>query len=85
MVFERSINIIICDKMMLEKSRDYMNARRVTKEYEVVVRGLNKNYLSIPPTGGIDEMKQVSDRFLYYCFHLYVLVPFFRLKCGKNI
>ncbi|XP_026810238.1 protein suppressor of forked [Rhopalosiphum maidis] len=60
LAFEQSINIMIADKMMIERSRDYMNARRVTKEYEVVIRGLNKNYPSVPPTGSLDEMKQVE-------------------------
>ena len=40
--FEQSINPIIAEKMTSEKSRDYMNARRVTKEYEACTRGLNK-------------------------------------------
>ncbi|KAL4083506.1 hypothetical protein QTP88_028822 [Uroleucon formosanum] len=60
LAFEQSINCMIADKVMIERSRDYMNARRVTKEYEVVIRGLNKNYPSAPPTGSLDEMKQVE-------------------------
>lgn len=68
LAFEQSINIMIADKMMIERSRDYMNARRVTKEYEVVIRGLNKNYPSAPPTGSLDEMKQVSVWFCYFYF-----------------
>jgi len=75
LAFEQSINIMIADKMMIERSRDYMNARRVTKEYEVVIRGLNKNYPSVPPTGSLDEMKQVSV-WLYYFFFSYVLINY---------
>lgn len=89
LAFEQSINIMIADKMMIERSRDYMNARRVTKEYEVVIRGLNKNYPSIPPTGSLDEMKQVSILFFYYCMYVsikYLLLNnFCRWNCGKNI
>lgn len=85
LAFEQSINIMIADKMMIERSRDYMNARRVTKEYEVVIRGLNKNYPSIPPTGSLDEMKQVRVRFCYYYMHLCILNYFCRWNCGKNI
>ena len=40
--FEQSINPIIAEKMTQERSRDYMTARRVAKEYEAVTRGLNK-------------------------------------------
>lgn len=85
LAFEQSINVMIADKMMIERSRDYMNARRVTKEYEVVIRGLNKNYPSIPPTGGLEEMKQVIlpryDIFMYILITIY----FFRWNYGKNI
>lgn len=66
LAFEQSINTMIADKMMIERSRDYMNARRVAKEYEVIIRGLNKNYPSVPPTGCSDEMKQVSVGFYYF-------------------
>lgn len=76
LAFEQSINIMIADKMMIERSRDYMNARRVTKEYEVVIRGLNKNFPSVPPTGGMDEMKQVSIRFYCGCVYVFIYLIF---------
>jgi len=89
LAFEQSINIMIADKMMIERSRDYMNARRVTKEYEVVIRGLNKNYPSVPPTGGLDEMKQVSvllSFFLFFfCSCVLIIIYFNRWNYGKNI
>lgn len=72
LAFEQSINIMIADKMMIERSRDYMNARRVTKEYEVVIRGLNKNFPSVPPTGGMDEMKQVSIKCFIIVTYMYL-------------
>lgn len=77
LAFEQSINIMIADKMMIERSRDYMNARRVTKEYEVVIRGLNKNFPSVPPTGGLDEMKQVNIYLILLLLFMYLLVNFF--------
>ncbi|GIY24116.1 cleavage stimulation factor subunit 3 [Caerostris extrusa] len=58
--YEQSINPIIADKMIQDRSRDYMNARRVSKEYEAVTRGLNRNALSTPPQGLPDELKQVD-------------------------
>merc|ERR1719445_978914 len=58
--FEQSINPMIAEKLTQERSRDYMNARRVAKEYEAVTRGLNKSNPSVPPTGSQDEAKQVE-------------------------
>ena len=48
--FEKSTNPILAEKMM-ERSREYMKARRVAKEYEAVIRGLNKTAPCVPPTG----------------------------------
>lgn len=58
--FEQNINPIISEKMSLERSRDYMNARRVAKELEAVTKGLNRNLPAIPPTLTKEEMKQVE-------------------------
>ena len=58
--FEQNINPIIADKMAIERSRDYMNARRVAKELEAVTRGLNRSAPSVPPTGHPEEVKQVK-------------------------
>lgn len=60
--FEQNINPIISEKMSLERSRDYMNARRVAKELEFVTKGLNRNLPAIPPTLTKEETKQVRDR-----------------------
>ena len=59
--FEQGINPIFAEKATQERSRDYMNARRVAKEYEAVTRGLNKQAASVPPTGSTEENKQVSS------------------------
>ncbi|GAB6030297.1 Cleavage stimulation factor subunit 3 [Chamberlinius hualienensis] len=58
--YEQSINPILAEKMVNERSRDYMNARRVAKEYETVTRGLNRNAPSVPPLNTPDESKQVE-------------------------
>jgi len=58
--FEQGINPIFAEKATQERSRDYMNARRVAKEYEAVTRGLNKQAASVPPTGSTEENKQVE-------------------------
>jgi len=57
--FEQNINPIIAEKMGMERSRDYMNARRVAKEFEAATRGVNRNAPSVPPTGTAEEVKQV--------------------------
>ncbi|RVE45605.1 hypothetical protein evm_009718 [Chilo suppressalis] len=58
--FEQSINTIIAERMAMERSREYMNARRVAKELETVTRGLNRNMPATPPTVDREEMKQVE-------------------------
>jgi len=45
--------------MVEDRSRDYMNARRVSKEYEVVTRGLNRNLPSVTPKNTPEEATQV--------------------------
>jgi hypothetical protein len=57
--FEQNINPIIAEKMGMERSRDYMNARRVAKEFEAATRGVNRNAPSVPPTVATEEVKQV--------------------------
>ncbi|KAI0232191.1 Cleavage stimulation factor subunit 3 [Lamellibrachia satsuma] len=58
--FENNINPLIAKKMQEDRGRDYMNARRVGKEYEVVTKGLNRNAASVPPQNIPDEVKQVD-------------------------
>lgn len=60
LIFIQAINPIIAEKMSIERSRDYMNARRVAKELEVQIRGINRNAPSIPPCGTSEEQKQVK-------------------------
>ncbi|XP_064490288.1 cleavage stimulation factor subunit 3-like isoform X2 [Ornithodoros turicata] len=59
-LYEQGINSLIAEKMITDRSREYMNARRVAKEYEAVTRGLNKNAPSVPPLGTPEELKQVE-------------------------
>jgi len=68
--FENGINPIIAEKMSMERSRDYMNARRVAKEHEAITRGLNRNFPSVPPTGSPEEARQVSFLILQCSFYL---------------
>ena len=67
---------MIAEKMTGEKSRDYMNARRVAKEYEAITRGLDRAFLSLPPCGSIEEIKQVIYFLLFY------LGNYFNFTCG---
>lgn len=64
--FEQGINPIIAEKMSMERSRDYMNARRVAKEHEAITRGLNRNFPSTPPTGSTEEIRQVFATVYYW-------------------
>jgi len=58
--YEQSINPMIAEKMINDRSRDYMNARRVAKEYEAATRGLNRNASSLPPSSRLEDLKQVE-------------------------
>lgn len=75
MTFEQGVNPIIAEKMTSERSRDYMNARRVAKEYEACTRGLNKAAPCVPPTGSQDEIRQVSSDWRLNPFLLLLLAP----------
>ncbi|XP_064627330.1 cleavage stimulation factor subunit 3-like [Lineus longissimus] len=58
--YENSINPLIAKKWTEDRSRDYMNARRVSKEYEIIIRGLNRTMPSVPPQNNPEEAKQVD-------------------------
>ena len=54
------MNPIIAERLTAERSRDYMNGRRVAKEYEAITRGLNKVAPSVPPTGNSFYLPKVT-------------------------
>ncbi|ESO84817.1 hypothetical protein LOTGIDRAFT_236052 [Lottia gigantea] len=58
--YETSVNPLIAKKMTEDRGREYMNSRRVAKEYEVVTRGLDRNSPSVPPQNSPGESKQVE-------------------------
>lgn len=58
--FEQSINPIIAEKMVQDRSRDHMNARRVAKEWEVTIRGINRAWPAAPPSFSSEELRQIE-------------------------
>lgn len=58
--YEQSINQMFVEKAISDRSKDYMNARRVAKEFEVITRGLNRNAPATPPTSSAEEVRQVD-------------------------
>ena len=77
---------MIAEKMIQDKSRDYMNARRVAKEYEAITRGLDRSFLSLPPCGSLEEIKQVGIRSvsnLKHSFHLDFNFALLKLRFGQ--
>lgn len=58
--FEQNVNPILAERMTADRSRDYLNARRVAKEYEAITRGLNKLAPSVPASGATEEQKQIE-------------------------
>ncbi len=78
----QAINPLIAKKMQEDRGREYMNARRVAKEYEAVTKGLNKNAPSIPPTNAPEEVKQVGGEtwkgkscFAEWCRSIQLILP----------
>ncbi|KAG9338136.1 hypothetical protein JZ751_027108 [Albula glossodonta] len=55
--YEEGINVHLAKKMIEDRSRDYMNARR---EYETVMKGLDRNAPSVPPQNSPQEAQQVE-------------------------
>ncbi|KAI1287093.1 Cleavage stimulation factor subunit 3 [Halotydeus destructor] len=58
--YEQGVNQIIAEKMTQDRSKDYMNARRVAKEYEATTRGLNRNAPAVPPSSDAEQFRQVD-------------------------
>lgn len=56
--YEQSINPAFAEKAVQDRSRDYMNARRIAKEWEVTIRGLNRLLPATPPTFSQEEQRQ---------------------------
>lgn len=48
------------DKAIADRSKDYMNARRVAKEFEAIARGLNRSAPAVPPQSTAEETRQVD-------------------------
>ncbi|XP_026682630.1 protein suppressor of forked [Diaphorina citri] len=90
--YEQSINPIIAEKIILERSREYMNARRVAKEFEVNTRGLNKNLPCIPPTGHAEEIKQTISPLSFKraredeksSYQVYISAALMEYYCSKD-
>lgn len=60
LAYEQNINPMFVDKAIADRSKDYMNARRVAKEFEAITRGLNRNAPAVPPQSTPEENRQVD-------------------------
>ncbi|KRY13566.1 Cleavage stimulation factor subunit 3 [Trichinella patagoniensis] len=58
--WEKSVNPVLAEKLIADKHRDYQSARRVMKEMETVMRGLNRNKVSVPPRRTLSEFRQFA-------------------------
>ncbi|XP_031552725.1 cleavage stimulation factor subunit 3-like [Actinia tenebrosa] len=58
--FEQGINKTLAKKLIDDKTRDYMNARRMSKEFEALTRGLVRGAPSTPHLGTPEEVKQLQ-------------------------
>ncbi|KRZ69535.1 Cleavage stimulation factor subunit 3 [Trichinella papuae] len=55
-----TVNPVLAEKLIADKHRDYQSARRVMKEMETVMRGLNRNKVSVPPRRTLSELRQFA-------------------------
>ena len=55
----QGINQVIAKKMIDDRTREYLNARRVSKELEANTRSLQRHNAATPPPGSSEEIKQV--------------------------
>lgn len=46
--------------MIEERSKDYSNAKRVAREFEMQNKGILRGIPSVPPLNSAEELKQVS-------------------------
>lgn len=56
--FEMSVNRMLAEKLIHEKTREYQNARRAVKECETVTHGFNRSLPAVPPTSVAFETTQ---------------------------
>ncbi|CAI5441860.1 unnamed protein product [Caenorhabditis angaria] len=59
-VYEKTINSTLAEKLIVERSREYQQSRKVEREMENLTRGLNRQAVSVPPKGTTAELKQVE-------------------------
>ncbi|EGT53338.1 CBN-SUF-1 protein [Caenorhabditis brenneri] len=58
--YEKGINLTLAEKLIVERGKEYQNARRVEKDLQLMTRGLNRQAVSVPPKGTSTEAKQVE-------------------------
>ncbi|KXJ23727.1 cleavage stimulation factor subunit 3 [Exaiptasia diaphana] len=58
--FEQGVNKTLAKKLIDDKTREYMNARRMGKEYEATTRGLVRGAPSTPHQGNSEEITQLQ-------------------------
>jgi len=56
--FENSINKMLAEKLIHEKTREYQNAKRAVREIESILVGFNRSIPATPPTGSQFEASQ---------------------------
>ncbi|CAF1144036.1 unnamed protein product [Adineta ricciae] len=60
--YEMSVNPTLAKKIIDERSRDYTNAKRVSKDFETLVRTIDRNVPCVPPSSpqSSEELKQLA-------------------------
>uniref|UniRef100_A0AC34R5A3 Suppressor of forked domain-containing protein n=1 Tax=Panagrolaimus sp. JU765 TaxID=591449 RepID=A0AC34R5A3_9BILA len=58
--FEKSVNMNLADKLIADRVKEYQHVKKVYKQIEQCMQGINRQAISIPPRGTAAEQKQVD-------------------------
>jgi len=58
--FEKSVNMNLAEKLIADRLKDYQHVKKVYKQIEQLMQGINRQAISVPPRGTAAEQKQVD-------------------------
>uniref|UniRef100_A0A7E4VB61 Suf domain-containing protein n=1 Tax=Panagrellus redivivus TaxID=6233 RepID=A0A7E4VB61_PANRE len=58
--FEKSVNINLAEKLVADRVKDYQHVKKVLKQMELLMQGINRQAISVPPRGTQAEQKQID-------------------------
>uniref|UniRef100_A0A914PND0 Suppressor of forked domain-containing protein n=1 Tax=Panagrolaimus davidi TaxID=227884 RepID=A0A914PND0_9BILA len=58
--FEKAVNVNLAEKLIADRVKEYQHVKKVLKQMEQIMQGLNRQAISVPPRGTVAEQKQVD-------------------------